>query len=43
MLAFRDEGKDSAAMDTYSRIEPAPRGQHEVCVNLGSFRQANHL
>ena len=26
MLAFRDEGKDSAATDTYSRIEPAPKG-----------------
>lgn len=43
MLAFRDEGKDSAAMDAYLCIEPAPKGQHEVCANLESFRQANHL
>jgi hypothetical protein len=32
VLAFRDEGKGSAAMDAYSRIELEPRDQHVVCV-----------
>jgi hypothetical protein len=32
VLASRDEGKDPAVMDANSCIEPAPKGQHEVCV-----------